>query len=86
MVCLIFIFLTPKSWLSVGERAQKIAHQSPVMRTVILGPEAIANEADRGQIEQQVKSLTARSKVEVLGVRRVIDANGKTVGFEVDIR
>ena len=56
------------------------------MRTVILGPEAIANEADRGQIEQQVKSLTARSKVEVLGVRRVIDANGKTVGFEVDIR
>ena len=49
-------------------------------------PEVVTNEADRGQIEQQVRMLTGRSKVEVLNVRKVVDAKGQTVSFEVDIR
>ena len=49
-------------------------------------PEVVTNEADRGQIEQQVRMRTGRSNVEVLSVRKVVDANGKTVSFEVDIR
>ena len=85
MVILIFIFLTPKSWFANGERAQQTVHQSPVA-TVILTPEVIANEQDKSQIEQRVKALTGRSKVEVLAVRKKVGDDGRTRSFEVDIR
>ena len=80
-----FIFLTPKSWLSSGERPQTTEHQSPIA-TMILTPEVVANEADRGQIEQLIRTRTGRPNVEVLAVRKVLGADGKTVSFEVDIR
>jgi hypothetical protein len=86
VVILIFIFLTPNRWFSSGERARNIGHQNPVVRTLILGPEVVANEADRRQIEQRVKDLTGRPDVEVVAVRKMVDANGRTRSFEVDIR
>jgi hypothetical protein len=86
VVILIFIFLTPKGWFSSGERAQRIVHQSPVAKTLVIGPELIASEEDKGQIEQRVKELTGRTTVEVLAVRRILDAEGRTRSFEVDIR
>ena len=63
-----------------------MVHQSPVATTVVLSPEVVGNEGDKGQIEQRVKALTGRAKVEVLEVRRVLDADGRTRSFEVDIR
>jgi hypothetical protein len=86
VVILVFIFLTPKSWFLTSERAQSMVHQSPVTATLILSPEVIANEGDKGQIGERVKALTGRSSVEVLAVRRVRDHEGRTVSFEVDIR
>jgi hypothetical protein len=86
VVILIFIFLTPKSWFASGERVQRSMHQSPVTTTLVLSPEVVENEGDKGQIEQRVKALTGRAKVEVLAVRRVLDADGRTRSFEVDIR
>jgi hypothetical protein len=86
VVILMFIFLTPKSWFASGERALNGVHQIPVARTVILGPQVVVNEADKPQIERQVKALTGLEKVEVLAVRKVVDADGKTRSFEVDIR
>lgn len=86
VVILIFIFLTPKDWFSGGERALDTGHQSPIAKTLVLGPETIPNEADRGQIELRVKELTGRSNVEVVAVRKLVDANGRTRSFEVDIR
>jgi hypothetical protein len=86
VVILIFIFLTPKTWFSSGERAINTGHQSAVAKTVILRPELIVNEADRPQIEQRVKDLTGRANVEVVAVRKVVDADGRTRSFEVDIR
>ena len=86
MVILIFIFLTPKSWFSSGERAQNLLHQSPVARTLVLTPESVGNEEDRGRIEERVRALTGRSEVEVVAVRRIVDPNGRTRSFEVDIR
>lgn len=86
MVILIFIFLTPKSWFLSGERAQSMVHQSPVAATVVLNPEVVVNEEDKGQIAERVKALTGRSAVEVLAVRRVRDREGRTLSFEVDIR
>ena len=86
MVILIFIFLTPKSWFTSGERAQSMVHQSPVVTTVLLSSEVVVDERDKGQIEERVKALTGRSEVEVIAVRRVVDPNGRTRSFEVDIR
>jgi hypothetical protein len=86
VVILIFIFLTPKSWFTSGERAQSMVHQSPVATTLILTPELIADERDKGRIEEQVKALTGRTEVEVVAVRRVLDPDGRTRSFEVDIR
>lgn len=86
MVILIFIFLTPNHWFTGGERVQGTVHQSAVAKTLVLTPEVVGNEQDRGQIEQRVKGLTGRSEVEVLAVRKILDANGKTLSFEVDIR
>jgi hypothetical protein len=86
VVILVFIFLTPKSWLGGGERPQAKEHQSPVAKTVVLSPEVVINEEDRGQLEQQIRMLTGRSQVEVVAVRKVVGADGKPVSFEVDIR
>lgn len=86
MVILIFIFLTPKSWFASSERALNSVHQSPVARTLVLSPEVVGSEADKGQIEQHVKALTGRSTVEVIAVRKLVDPDGRTRSFEVDIR
>ena len=86
VVILIFIFLTPKWWFLESERAGNTVHQSPVTQTVLLTPEGIDNAADKGQIEQRVKALTGRAKVEILAVRPVVDSEGRTRSFEVDIR
>jgi hypothetical protein len=85
VVILIFIFLTPKSWFSSGERAQSMVHQSPVA-TIVLSPEVVGNEEDKVRIGEQVKALTGRTNIEVVAVRRVLDPGGKTRSFEVDIR
>ena len=86
VVILIFIFLTPKRWFTSGERAQGMLHQSPVVKTVLLTPELVVDERDTRQIEERVKALTGRSKVEVVAVRPVLDSSGRTRSFEVDIR
>ena len=83
---MIFIFLTPKSWLSGGERPHTETHQNAVVTTVVLSPEVVLNEADRSQLEERVRALTGRTNVEVVNVRKVVAADGKTRSFEVDIR
>ena len=86
MVILIFIFLTPKSWFTGGERAQNTVHQSPIARTLVLLPEAIGKEEDKSRIEQRVRELLRRTDVEVVEVRKIPGPDGKTHSFEVDIR
>ncbi|HTG95240.1 MAG TPA: hypothetical protein VL866_21765 [Pyrinomonadaceae bacterium] len=86
VVCLVFIFLTPKGWFDNGERPQAIAHQNAVARTIVLMPEVVASEADTSKIEQQVRVMTGRSDAKVLRVRKVVDDDGRTLGFEVDIQ
>jgi hypothetical protein len=86
VVILIFIFLTPNWWFLSGEPAQGTVHQSPVARTLVLSPEDVGNEGDKGRIGQRIEALTGRRNVEVLAVRRVLDSEGRTRSFEVDIR
>ena len=86
VVILIFIFLTPKSWFENSERRRSPAHQNLAVSTVLVGSELIENAQDTGQVAQVVKTYTGRNEVEVLHVRAVVDKNGKTRGYEVDIR
>ncbi len=86
VVILIFIFLTPKWWFSGSELPLNWQHQSRVVRTVILTPQVIVNEADKAQIARQVEALYGLEKVEVVTVRKVVDREGRTRSFEVDIR
>ena len=84
---LIFIFLTPKSWFSGGERAAEHGASKPsCYATLVLSPEVIVNEADKGQIEQRVSALTGRTDVEVLACPKSGRSGWKTRSFEVDIR
>lgn len=63
-----------------------MAHQSPVITRVYLGPEVVANEADKSDIEQQVRAVTGRADAKVMAVRKLVNADGQTLGFEVDIQ
>ena len=63
-----------------------MVHPSPIAKTLVLTPEVVGNEEDKGRIEQQVKTLTGRTDVEVVAVRKVLDPEGRTRSFEVDIR
>jgi hypothetical protein len=86
VLILIFIFMTPKSWFATGERQPLSPHQKEAVTTIILGPEIIDNEKDTGQLERRVQVLTGRSDAKVIAVRPRRGQDGKTVGYEVDIR
>ena len=78
VLILVFIFLTPKSWLENNEfRPQK---------TVVISAEVLSNQADRGLIEQRAKEAAGRPESRVTAMREIHDATGKLVGYEVDIR
>jgi hypothetical protein len=86
VVILIFIFLTPKSWFENSERRGYLAHQSRTTSTVLISPELVENAEDKGQVEQVMQTFTGRNDVQVLNVRKVVDKDGNTRGYEVDIR
>ena len=86
VVILIFIFLTPNRWFASSELPLSAVHQSPIARTVFLRPEVVVNEEDKAQIARQVEADYGLDKVEVVAVRKVVDAGGKTRGYAVDIR
>ena len=86
VVILILIFGAPKSWFENSERSGRSTHQSPVASTVLVGPELVENAQDKGQVEQMIRTFTGRNAAQVLNVRKVVDKDGKTRGYEVDIR
>ena len=81
-----FIFLTPKSWFEGGERQLRLAHQSPTLATLLVESESIENEGDTAKLQERVRALTGRRDAEVVSVRKVLDKEGKTLGYQVDIR
>jgi len=89
MLCvaiLIFIFLTPQKWFENGERKGYIGHQSQAVSVLLIGPQLVENEQDKTRIEQVVRDFTGRKDAQVLNVRKVVGADGRIKGYEVDIR
>lgn len=85
VLILIFIFLTPKSWFQGSER-QAAGHQSPTATSVLIDTEVVDYEVDRPRLLHRVRTLTGRSDAQIVAVRKVLDKDGKTVGYQVDIR
>lgn len=83
---LVFIFLTPKSWFSGSERAGGLGHQSRVPATVLVGAEVVENENDKSLLRSRVRALSGKDDAEVGAIRKVVDKEGRTVGYQVDIR
>jgi hypothetical protein len=87
VLILAFVFLTPKSWFEYSELGSDGQHQSRFASVhLLVGPEAVSSEMDRGEIERRVRHLTGRPETEVADVRERRDETGKIVAFEVDIR
>ena len=83
---LVFIFLTPKSWFAGSERQRSWMHQNPVPASVFVGAEVVENQKDTSQLREHLRSLTGRPSAEVGSIKKVLDKDGKTVGYQVDIR
>ena len=83
---LVFIFLTPKSWFSGSERPGDSRHQSPVPKTVLVGAEVVENENDKSLLLSRVRALSGKESAEVGAIRKVVDKEGRTIGYQVDIR
>lgn len=83
---LVFIFLTPKSWFSGSERQGVATHQIPIPATVFVGVEVVDNQRDTLSLRNHLRALTGRQHAEVGTVRKVVDKEGRTVGYQVDIR
>ena len=86
VVILIFIFLTPKGWFQNGERQTQLAHQSPTAQTLLVGSEVVEKARDKGELEQRLKTFTGRADLQVVGVHKIAGPDGKTTGYEIDIR
>ena len=63
-----------------------MAHQSPSASTLLVGAEVVEKAKDTPQLEQRLRAFTGRRDLQVLGVRKVTSPDGKTAGYEIDIR
>ena len=77
VVCLIFIFLTPKQWF---DNREKLATQTS--RLIVKAEEF---PLDKAVLDRRVKELSGNENAEVLDWHKKTDANGQTI-YEIDIR
>ena len=87
VLILAFVFLTPKSWFEYSELGSGGQHPNRFASVYLsVGPQAVAREMDRGEIERRMRSMTNRPEAVVTSVREERDASGQIVAYEVDIR
>ena len=54
--------------------------------TVLVGAEMVENEGDKDRLEQRVRAISGRSDARVVEIRKRVGQDGRTIGYEVDIR
>ncbi len=77
LLCLAFIFLTPKAWF---EKREKLATQ-----TARLIVKAQDFPPDKSNMERQIRELSGNENAEILEWRETKNAKGD-IFYEVDIR
>lgn len=83
VLILAFVFLTPKSWFD-GEPEKVRTHPNGVSSVTLLVPSG--SSVDNLEIERRVRSLPGRVNARVAGVRPILDSEGRTVAYEVDLK
>ncbi len=77
LLCLAFIFLTPKAWF---EKREKLATQNA--RLIVKAQDF---SPDKSNMERQIRELSGNENAEILEWRETKNANGD-IFYEVDIR
>ncbi len=88
VLILAFIFLTPPSWFENSERAHWATHQNAshaAPQRLLIEPSGIADSPGTDGLERRVQELTGRANARVKAVRPVVNNEGRTIAYEVDI-
>ncbi len=87
VLILAFIFLTPKSLFPSSEPRFRQAHRNFASSVWLPADEQDSSaEPDAKELERRVRELTNHPDATIQNVRRVRDAEGRTIAYEVDIR
>jgi len=83
VLCLVFIFLTPKSWF-----ASTPPTQTTVVTTVVWVKELelVGSQANKLEITRRARERVNRPEGTVLRMDPHTDDSGKVIAYEVDIR
>jgi hypothetical protein len=82
VLILVFIFLTPKSWLD--NSAYQRTHMGQA--TTVVNTDVVGAQLDKTEIERRARLKAGRPGAQVTVVRKLNDEAGKLIGYEVDIR
>src|SRR4029453_4680129 len=77
VLCLVFIFLTPKSWF---------ASSPPIQTAVIWASDLVGSQGDTPEITRRARERVNRPEGQVLRIVTREDQSGKVIAYEVDIR
>jgi hypothetical protein len=77
LLCLAFIFLTPKAWF---DKKETLATQTA--RLIVKAEDFSPEESE---MERRVKDFSGNQNAEILGWREKKNARGETI-YEIDIR
>lgn len=77
IVCMMFIFLTPKTWF---EKREKLATQTS--RLIV---KADGFSTEKNELENKVKELSGNPNAQIVELRERKDKQGNTI-YEIDIR
>jgi hypothetical protein len=80
VLCLVFIFLTPKSWFANTSYKAQAAHTIVVLEAEALGPQPV-----KAEIERRAKEVAQRPDAQQIEIHEQWEA-GKIKRYEVDIR
>jgi hypothetical protein len=86
---LAFIFLTPQTWFTTGERMTPASHlngSKAATRMLLPWSENLPVNPRTDELERRARELTGRSDLRVMGASAVRGGDGKTVAYEVDIQ
>jgi len=79
VLCLAFIFLTPKSWFASSPPTQT------TVTTVVWAKDLVGSQAET-EITRRARERVNRPEGQVLRIDKKTDDSGKVIGYEVDIR
>jgi hypothetical protein len=82
VLCLIFIFLTPKTWFD--NSAYQRTHMGQT--AIVVSADVVGTKLDKAEIERRARVQLGRSSAQISEVRERYDNSGKVIAYEVDIR